>query len=494
MVINNSSSFRRYTPPTCTLEIYNPQPFWGKWRYQSFPQYFSFQLHFDDPRIPKDNRSSIIGDRTLLEKLRQLVDEYINLYLDDRQIVRENKTCDIPQDENTEFICLSRESDYSHKLYYHGVEPQRETVEVILTNTQLFDLINALEAYYYDVTKSNQELGEAISSNLGLSIFITALVCIIGGWFWWRYEQNLALQQNPTDNQSQPSDTEEIADNIQKVIPPSPLDPKSLPSIISPEVPEELKNRESLPPPESTITQPPENNPTTENLEEFPENVNQATLTMETPPPPSVNSLPPSTINNTSQITTIQPSLSQTISLQPSSPNLNTIPSSPPRLNKLPVLSSPNSSAPNLNSFTSEDVSPSQLALNNINRTSDITPPIVIKNPTLPENINNLDTSKLVAKKLPSTTAETEVKQYFVSQWQPPENLQQSIEYRLQINSEGQLTKVTPIGQVAIIYLDRTNMPLLGEKIVSTVKEENDSQSIIRLILSPNGSVQTFKE
>ncbi|WP_342596647.1 DUF4335 domain-containing protein [Cyanobacterium aponinum UTEX 3222] len=492
MVINNSSSFRRYTPPTCTLEIYNPQPFWGKWRYQSFPQYFSFQLHFDDPRIPKDNRSSIIGDRTLLEKLRQLVDEYINLYLDDRQIVRDNQTCDIPQDEHTEFICLSRESDYSHKLYYHGIEPQRETVEVILTNTQLFDLINALEAYYYDVTKSNQELGEAISSNLGLSIFITALVCIIGGWFWWRYEQNLALQQNPIDNQSQSSEAEEFDDDIEKVIPPSPLDPQSLPSIVTPEVPEELRNRESLPPPESTITRPPDNNPTAEIPQNFPENNSQATLTMETPPPPSVNDLPPSTVNNNSQGMNSQLSLSQTISLQPSSSNSNTIPSSPPKLNKLPVLSSSNSSVPNLNSFTSEDVSPSQFALNNINKTNDITPPIVIKNPTLPENINNLDTSKLVAKKLPPTSAEVEVKQYFISQWQPPENLQQSIEYRLQINSEGQLTKVTPIGQVAIIYLDRTNMPLLGKKIASSLEE--DSQATIRLILSPNGNVQTFKE
>lgn len=120
---------------------------------------------------------------------------------------------------------------------------------------------------------------------------------------------------------------------------------------------------------------------------------------METPPPPSVNDLPPSTVNNNSQGMNSQPSLSQTISLQPSSSNSNTIPSSPPKLNKLPVLSSSNSSVPNLNSFTSEDVSPSQFALNNINKTNDITPPIVIKNPTLPENINNLDTSKLVAKK-----------------------------------------------------------------------------------------------
>lgn len=51
---------------------------------------------------------------------------------------------------------------------------------------------------------------------------------------------------------------------------------------------------------------------------------------------------------------------------------------------------------------------------------------------------------------------------------------------------------MTPIGQVAIIYLDRTNMPLLGKKIASSLEE--DSQATIRLILSPNGNVQTFKE
>jgi len=284
MVINYSSSFRRYTPPTCTLEIYNPQPFWGKWRYQSFPQFFSFQLHFDDPRLPTGERSSIIGDRTLLEKLRQLVDEYINLYLDNRQIIKENQTCDLPADSHTEFICLSRESDYSHKLYYQAVEPQKETVEVILTNTQLFDLVNALEAYYFDVTKSSEDIGETISSNLGLSIVMTALVCIIGGSLWWRYEQNLASQNNQ-ENQTQPSEIENIANNIEKVVPPSPLDPQTLPVITTPQVPEELTNRDPLLPPDTTLTQPPTNNSDQPIANESGDN-NQVAFSIETLPPP----------------------------------------------------------------------------------------------------------------------------------------------------------------------------------------------------------------
>ncbi len=460
MVINYSSSFRRYTPPTCTLEIYNPQPFWGSWRYQSFPQFFSFQLHFDDPRLPTGDKSSIIGDRTLLEKLRQLVDEYINLYLDNRQIVNDRQTCDLPQDNHTEFICLSRESDYSHKLYYQAIAPQPETVEVILTNTQLFDLVNALEAYYFDVTKSSKEQGDPNSGNLGLSILLTALVCIIGGGLWWRYEQNLTSQNNQ-ESPPQPSETETVFQDIEKVVPPTPLDPQSVPTNATPELPESLKNRTPLPPPETTVTPPPVNNDTNVEIVDLPSNDNQPILTIET--------LPPS---------------------PPSPPSPLSPPS--PRLDKLPILSSSNPSQLPINSFTPEEISSPQIASNNLNNTDDIVSSIVKKNPTTPENISNLNPSNLIARKQASSAGEIEIKRYFAEKWQPPENLRQSIEYRLQVDSQGNLTRVTPIGQVAIIYLDHTNMPLLGEKIVSSSPE--DTAMTIRLILSPNGNVQTFKE
>lgn len=480
MVINYSSSFRRYTPPTCTLEIYNPQPFWGSWRYQSFPQFFSFQLHFDDPRLPTGDKSSIIGDRTLLEKLRQLVDEYINLYLDDRQIVNDHQTCDLPQDNHTEFICLSRESDYSHKLYYQGFATQPETVEVILTNTQLFDLVNALEAYYFDVTKSSQKLGSTNSGNLGLSIFLTAIICIIGGGLWWRYEQNLTSQNNQ-ESQPQPSETETVFQNIEKVIPPTPIDPQTIPSNTTPELPETLKNRTPLPPPETIVAPPSINNDTNVEIVEMPSSDNQPIFTIETlpPPPPSLSILPAS------------PPPPSPLPPSPVSPSSPILPPSP-RLDKLPVLSSSNPSQLPINSFTPEEISSPQIASNNLNNTDDIVSSIVKKNPTTPENISNLNPSNLIARKQASSGGEIEIKRYFAQKWQPPENLKQSIEYRLQVDSQGNLTRVTPIGQVAIIYLDHTNMPLLGEKIVSSSPE--DTAMTIRLILSPNGNVQTFKE
>lgn len=483
MVINYSNSFRRYTPPTCTLEIYNPQPFWGKWRYQSFPQFFSFQLHFDDPRLPKNDRSSIIGDRTLLEKLRQLVDEYINLYLDNREIVKDKQSCDLPSDSHTEFICLSRESDYSHKLYYQAIEPQKETIEVILTNTQLLDLVNALEAYYFDVTKTSQELGETISSNLGLSIFITALVCLIGGGLWWRYEESLRSQNNQ-DNLNQPSETEIIGSNIEKVVPPTPLDRQTLPAITTPQVPEELKNRSPLSPPETTLTQPPVNSDV--NIEEttpMPSVNNQTAFSIAPLPPPSPASVASSSLLPPPPLPS--PSSSPSPISTPPSP-------SPTRLDKLPVLSSSNLSQTPINSLAPQDIAPTEIASNNINKTNGIVSSIIKQNPTNPQNIINLNSANLMARRQPSSSGETEIKRYFSDKWQPPENLRQSIEYRLQFNSEGILTRVTPIGQVAIIYLDRTNMPLLGEKIISASEEDTDMT--IRLILSPNGNVQTFRE
>lgn len=493
MVLNYSSSFRRYTPPTCTLEIYNPQPFWGKWRYQAFPQFFSFQLHFDDPRLTTGEKSLIIGDRTLLEKLRQLVDEYVNLYLDHRQIINEHQTCDLPQDNQAEFICLSRESDYSHKLYYQANVPQQETLEVILTNTQLFDLVNALEAYYYDVTKSSEEGRETNSGNLGLSILITALVCIIGGGLWWRYQENLTSQNNQ-ENTPQLPQTETVVSNVEKVEPPTPLDPQTLPAITTPELPETLKNQVPLPPPDAIAPPPPQHNQqsTPQETTNIPTHNSQTALTIETltvptpspasplpspPSPPSISSLPSS----------------------PSPPPISPLPSpplpppsSPTRLDKLPVLSASKLPETPINSLVNQESSPSSIASNRLPQKDDVIASVIQRNPTIPENITSLNPSNLTARKNPSTTAEKEIKQYFASKWQPPENLKQSIEYRLEVDSQGNLTRVTPIGQVAVIYLDRTNMPLLGEKIVSSSEEE--TPMTIRLILSPNGNVQTFKE
>ena len=87
-----------------------------------------------------------------------------------------------------------------------------------------------------------------------------------------------------------------------------------------------------------------------------------------------------------------------------------------------------------------------------------------------------------------------EVRQYFQARWQPPESLKQTLEYRLTLSKDGSLERITPLGQAAKIYLDRTAMPLLGEPFVSELEPSLEQNPEIRLVLSPDRTVRTFME
>ena len=83
-----------------------------------------------------------------------------------------------------------------------------------------------------------------------------------------------------------------------------------------------------------------------------------------------------------------------------------------------------------------------------------------------------------------------EVRRYFQQRWQPPSTLTQDIEYTLSLNPDGSIKTVTPRGQTAEIYLDRTEMPLVGEPFVSPI--EGGRNTTIILVLSKDGKVQAF--
>jgi hypothetical protein len=85
-----------------------------------------------------------------------------------------------------------------------------------------------------------------------------------------------------------------------------------------------------------------------------------------------------------------------------------------------------------------------------------------------------------------------EANQYFQERWTPPESLNQAIEYRVLVNADGTVQQVLPLGIVAGNYIDRTGMPLMGESFVSPTT--NGQPALIRVVLAPNGRVQTFLE
>ncbi len=85
-----------------------------------------------------------------------------------------------------------------------------------------------------------------------------------------------------------------------------------------------------------------------------------------------------------------------------------------------------------------------------------------------------------------------EVRQYFQGRWQPPATVNQVLEYHLMVNSDGSLWKIVPLGESAGRYLDKTGIPPVGVAFVSPIP--GNQKAKIRLVLSPDGKVQTFLE
>ncbi len=83
-----------------------------------------------------------------------------------------------------------------------------------------------------------------------------------------------------------------------------------------------------------------------------------------------------------------------------------------------------------------------------------------------------------------------EVRKYFQGRWQPPQGLDQALEYSLQVNRSGVIERIIPLGRAAQTNIDLTGMPLINEPFVSAM--QNNAQ--IRLVLTPEGGVQTFLE
>jgi hypothetical protein len=85
-----------------------------------------------------------------------------------------------------------------------------------------------------------------------------------------------------------------------------------------------------------------------------------------------------------------------------------------------------------------------------------------------------------------------EVKSFFQQKWNPPEGLNQILEYSIQLNADGTIETISPLRQASGDYIDRTGMPLVGEPFVSPLKGRQTAK--IRVVLEPNGQVRAFLE
>jgi Domain of unknown function (DUF4335) len=455
-----NSAIRRYTPPTCTLEVLAQNSPLSRWTGKSVLKNLTFELRFDDPRLPEDKRILIRGDRDQLEVLCSAVATYVQEFLqkspesfwetfcgsnepsdtsdepDIKEFTRSStqiKTfnsfnAQIPRAE----IHLEPSSHLAHNLFLGSLANQASGPVIQLSLLQLFDLASALDEYSADV----MALPTDANTNRSRQAFAlpswapVAAVLVIGLGLTpitWQYanrikqqdekaaktaksdkSNQIALQQQPSFSSSLPTPQPPLTpeDSLRSLQPPGSTPPAlpnagSLPiSPTSPVIPTTPQKPGTPTFPSASQTSPNLNFPSTG----LPPTGSTLTIpsgtgTTSTFPTASGKKSASSTLTPAPQIA-IQPNLSQ--NSRPGSKIPNTGSNLPSRLSNLPPSAFPSSTiSPNISS------APPPLATIPNARSGGRTP---VLSPADPSSLANLsDNGNLASRLRESRNDSTEI-------------------------------------------------------------------------------------
>ena len=488
------SVLRRYTPPTCTLEIIGKSSPLSRWTGQPAIKDLRFRLKLDDPRLSDEQKIEIEGDRAQLEALREAVETYVQDFLA-QSPNRLNATLlaptesSHPQPQNSEqetshnakfsqhnplseSIFIQPKGLLSHELFLGEMAPRESGNAIHLSSLQLFDLATAFDEYATDIVAlptlnpSNDRLtlvessrqrrspqvsdSFRVAASILLALGLTTYSVQKLGEFYLTQESTLETSSKETSSPS----SQQIAIAPSPVIPSRQTVAEELtPTIANSANSSSLQNRE-LPDPPASLPESRIAKPTIE-------------LPSESPFPESAPSLPSASIQPTPK-TERHP-----LKILPEAANSDANPAIiPPPPPEIPAFSEITLSPPP----ELEQIAPPAPSLNNdsLEQLSD-----------LPEE--SLGDRRSALNQIPQLA---EAREYFQQRWNPPDSLPKTIEYSLVLNPDGTIQQIIPLGRTAKTFLDRTPIPLLGEPFVSPL--ESEFQPTIRLVLHPDGAVQTF--
>ncbi|MBE9005058.1 DUF4335 domain-containing protein [Fortiea sp. LEGE XX443] len=521
----SNSVIRRYTPPTCTLEVLAQSSPLSHWMGKTVIKQLSFELRFDDPRLPEENRVVIRGDRDQLEALCDAVTSYVQEFLQqspesfwigfsgpkdstkashDLELsdvhpsslstqTLKSFTSDIPRTK----IYLEPSSYLTHNLYLGSLGSQASHPVIPLSLLQLFDLATALDEYSADVMAL-----PSLNTNRSVLRFpawtpVAAVLVLSAGLL------PITLQY-ANNRQNQPTATKPASTESDVALSPSPLaNLAPLPGLTPSD------NLPPLPPIDSTLPLP------TSRFPAQPATPGNTNLTANSPtslglPQTAINSKinPPSTTSTT--IPGQQIALKPNLNLNPTQPIAKNEIALPQRRSLPPRLSSGSGS---LSSIPA--VPPPLATLPNASRSNNLPQGYSPINPQLEEKINSsippsaADSNRLVdglgdaPKTLTPTNVATnstlfdtnqiaEARSFFQKRWQPPSGLTQTLEYSLTLDVNGSIERILPLNKPAREFVDSTGIPEIGKPFVSANKSGQNLR--MRVVLSPDGKVQTFSE
>ena len=479
----SNSVLHRYTPPTCTLQVVAYSSPVSRWLGSKVAKEVQFDLSFDDPRTPTAKQFNIKGDRHQLEALHTVVTNYIQELLNmspesfaalgsetltttsvppSPPVDVESDVWLMPADDlppttpevervamgaiaQGEFFALKPATKVTHNLFLGALATVETGKFIQLSILQLFDLASALDEYANDLVVPTS-LSKAQTSSAPLAWANIAAVLLVGvgitavGLQVFNRPNSLQQTANNLNNRPRTINSPQIA------LAPSPLPTLSPAGTL-------------VPPPTTNIVRPNSGAKTITAISVPTKSPIAATITPGSKTTPVYKNLPPQPIvinPNPGQITTTvtvpgqaNNRLAPPIVINPS-PNLEASLRSSPKITT-PVL-------PDSNSQSQEDA-PNTAAT----RTAFVANPQV-----------------------------AEVSDYFNGRWEPPANLRSSLEYSIVLDVDGSIQVIEPYGLPARTYLDRTGMPLIGERFVSA--NQNGQSPRIRLRFNPSGKVQAFLE
>ncbi|MEH1917777.1 DUF4335 domain-containing protein [Nostoc sp.] len=529
----SNSVIRCYTPPTCTLEVFAQSSPLSRWMGKTVLKHLSFELRFDDPRLPEEQRFPIRGDREQLEALCDAVTNYVQQFLqqspesfwvsfsgthqsstalDEPELKSSTKTLNafstqIPGAN----IHLEPSSYLTHNLFLGSLANYSSGPVIQLSLLQLFDLASALDEYSTDVMAlpTLNSTGSTLRFPAWAPI---AAVLVLGIGFLpvtWQYANNIREKQQQT---AKTSDSTAVK---------TALEPSSSLNFPTPEpglTPPSNNLLGSTPPlSTSTLPQAPLTAPSSSSFSAPPPNTLTIPQGTTATFPSNRASAPSSKIPG--QEIAILPNLGQNPTGSSSQPGaIPQLRSLPPRLS---------SNANSLPTNISPVLPPSLDTIPNKNRVNTPTQPSPLTSQQLDERISSLQQSSAGEKptsQLPSsrtaannpfidqlgdaaknptsrevatgtlfdTPQVAEAREYLTKRWQPPTGLGQTLEYSLIVGVDGTIERIFPLNKAAREFVDDAGMPEVGKPFVSANK--NGQNVRIRVVLSPDGKVQTFPD
>ncbi|MEG4347315.1 DUF4335 domain-containing protein [Microcoleus sp. A003_D6] len=516
---------KRFTPPTCTLEITAKSSPLSRWAGQPVFKSLSFELRLDDPRLPDTEHVTLRGDRIQLETLHEAVSNYVQNLLgasrdwennlnsqtgltaagsDSPEVARNAvifdraaKTSELatynPYSLPTSYLPVPPRLEprglLAHNLFLGSLSAAESGPVVPLSTLQLFDLATALDdsaAEVMALPNLNREPRRPLSSPwLKLAAMMVAGAGLTTGIIKMLDRAATAPQTASAPAPGQPQLAARVSPSpVPATTPPAPTPAATpgLPPLPPPPINTAASPSPSLPPIALTPTSPTNK----------PSPIQQPPLLF--PPNGSAPSAPQSApaFPQGSTITIPAPEEQPTSASQVPAPVPYLLPPVPPRL--APAVPPPLPPSLSASRFPVPPPQPFP------SRIEPIVPPASTELPALEDTqptAESEDNNQVAASKKNRTLFDTipqvsEARTYFEERWKPPEGMEQTLEYSVQIDETGSIQSIVPMGKAAADYIDRTNMPLVGEPFVSAVS--NGKNPKIRVVLRPNGRVQTFLE